>query len=151
MHVTAHVDEQGREVDVRCGGSERSLERYPAQFAVWAQQAGRPVAGARLSPTCAPRVEATAAPSITFPRDEQTFALDPDGPTRQEILLTATSSARTVRFIIDGTPTASLEPPFRLPLRLTPGSHTLQAEANGARSVLVTFQVLTASQLTTDN
>ncbi|HKY36826.1 MAG TPA: penicillin-binding protein 1C [Polyangiaceae bacterium] len=142
IHVEAHVDASGRQVDPSCGGSVQVLESYPDQYLSWARQAHRPLAGAHLSPTCPPRIREASAPSVTFPRDDQTFALDSDGPTRQEIVLTAASSASTVRFIIDGQPTRPLTPPFRLPWPLAPGSHTLMAEANGSHSSPITFRVL---------
>jgi penicillin-binding protein 1C len=142
IHVEAHVDAAGREVDPSCGGSRQILERYPDQYLAWARQAGRPLSGDHVSPACPPRAPEAASPRITFPRDDQTFALDPDGPTRQEIVLTAASSAASLRFLIDGKPTPSLAPPFRFPLRLTPGSHTVEAQSqNGTVSPAITFQV----------
>jgi hypothetical protein len=76
-----------------------------------------------------------------FPRSAQSFAIDPDGPSRQEIVLRAASSAKRVRFIIDGRPSASLRAPFQLPWRLTPGEHRVEVEADGLRSSLVSFRV----------
>ncbi len=142
IHVEAHVDASGREVDSSCGGSVQVLERYPDQYVSWARQAARPLADVYLSPSCPPRAREAPAPRITFPRDDQAFTVDPDGPTRQEIVLSAASSAPTLRFIINGQPTRSLTPPFRLPLTLTPGLHTVRAEANGIQSSGVTFRVL---------
>jgi penicillin-binding protein 1C len=147
MHVEAHVDSQGRETHARCSTSRRLLERYPEPYMGWARQAGRPLAGVTLSPTCPPDIHAEA-PLITFPRDDQSFTLDPDGPSRQEILFTASSSASSLRFVIDGRRTAAISPPFQLPWQLTPGTHTLRVETNGARSSPITFRV---SPLTTDN
>ena len=141
MHVEVNVDAQGREADPTCGGSRRIVERYPDVYLSWARQAGRPLAGAHPSPTCPPRADVGGAPRITAPRDGQTFALDPDGPSRQEILLSATSSARSLHFIIDGRPTPPLHPPFRLPWQLSPGPHSVQCQANGARSPTVAFSV----------
>ena len=141
IHVEAHVDARGREVDASCGGSLRVLERYPEQYAAWARQAGRPLAGASLAPDCPPRTAAPGIPRITFPRDDQSFAVDPDGPTRQEIVLTATSSAPTLHLLIDGRPTEELRPPFRLAWPLSPGDHRVQAQAGDTRSAEVTFSV----------
>lgn len=146
MHVEVHVDSQGRETHARCSTRRRPLERYPEQYAAWAHQAGRPVSGINLSSTCPPEVD-VAPPLITFPRDDQTFAIDPDGPSRQEILLTASSSAPSLRFVVDGIPTTAISPPFQLPWQLTPGTHTLRVETNGTRSQAVTFHV---SPLTTN-
>ncbi|HYQ17669.1 MAG TPA: penicillin-binding protein 1C, partial [Polyangiaceae bacterium] len=95
LHVVAHVDDSGREQDARCGGERRVLERYPSEFRQWAERAGRPLAGRAVSPSCPPRVVAVAGaePRVTYPRDGQRFAIDADGPSRQEIMLSATVSA----------------------------------------------------------
>jgi hypothetical protein len=145
MHVVAHVDAAGREQATRCGGEERVLERYPAEYLAWARQAGRPLAGVNLSASCPPLAATAGAPRVTSPHEDQTFAIDPDGPTRQEALLTASSDAPKVRFIVDGRPSAAVDPPFRLPWRLSPGPHTVEVEARGVRSVPVTFRVILAS------
>lgn len=141
MHVLAHVDSAGRESAARCGHSTRVLERYPLEFRAWAEQAGRPLAGLRVSTACPPEAEAAEVPRITFPRSAQSFAIDPDGPSRQEIVLSAASRAQRVRFIVDGRPSAPQRPPFRLPWRLTPGEHQVEVEADGLRSSLVSFHV----------
>jgi penicillin-binding protein 1C len=141
MHVLANVDGQGRETAARCATATRTLERYPLEFREWAQLAGRPLAGANVSESCPPEAAAADAPHVTFPRDAQTFAIDPDGPSRQEIVLSAAARARSVRFIVDGHPTAELPAPFRQPWRLTPGTHTLQVEAAALRSPAITFNV----------
>lgn len=141
MHVLAHVDAAGREQAERCGGETQVLERYPAAYASWAEQAGRPLSGANVSAICPPEPTASAAPRVTSPRDEQVLAIDPDGPLRQEILLSASASAKAVRFIIDGRPSAELPAPFRQPWPLSPGRHVVEVEALGVRSAPVTFHV----------
>jgi penicillin-binding protein 1C len=141
MHVLAHVDAQGRESAARCGKQTQLRERYPVEFRAWAEQAGRPLSGVNVSPRCPPEAGVASAPQITFPRDAQSFALDPDGPHRQEIVLTAAASARVVRFIIDGQKTAEIPPPFHLPWRLSPGPHQVQVESAALRSPAVTFRV----------
>jgi penicillin-binding protein 1C len=141
IHVLAHVDVQGRESAPRCGARTERLERYPVQFRAWATQAGRPLAGVNVSPSCPPEASAASTPHVTFPRDAQSFAVDSDGPNRQEIVLTAVASAPVVRFIIDGQKSAEIPPPFRLPWRLSPGSHQVEIEAAGLRSAAIHFQV----------
>lgn len=141
IHVLAQLDAQGRETAPRCASSTRVLERYPLAFRAWAVQAGRPLQGERVSPTCPPDASAPSAPRVTFPRAAQTFALDPDGPQRQEIMLSALSSASRVRFVIDGRPSPLVSPPFRLPWRLVPGRHSVLVEADSLRSPAVSFQV----------
>lgn len=141
MHVLSHLDAAGRESAARCGRTTRVLERYPLEFRAWAEQAGRPLAGRDVSTSCPPEAESAEAPRVTFPRSAQSFALDPDGPSRQEIVLRAASKAKSVRFIVDGRPSAPLRAPFRLPWRLTPGEHRVEVEADGLRSSQVSFQV----------
>lgn len=141
MHVLARLDSAGREQAERCGGEAQVRERYPAAYASWAAQAGRPLSGANVSAICPPELTASAAPRVTSPRDEQAFAIDPDGPTRQEILLSASASAKAARFIVDGRPSAELSAPFRQPWPLSPGRHVVEVEALGVRSAPVTFHV----------
>jgi penicillin-binding protein 1C len=141
IHILAHVDAAGREQAARCGGAERVLERYSAEYLAWAQRAGRPLAGANVSTTCPPEPTSDAAPRVTFPLDDQTFAIDPDGPARQEILLTAASSAPVLRFIVDGQQSALLGPPFRLPWRLAPGIHRVSVATGDRTSPAITFEV----------
>jgi penicillin-binding protein 1C len=141
MHVVAHVDSAGREQAARCGGEQRVLERYPAEYVPWAKQAGRPLAGGHVSASCPPEPPPASEPHVTSPAPGQTFAIDPDGPERQEILLGASANSTSVRFIIDGRATTELGAPFRLPWRLTPGMHRVQVEANGVLSAPVTFHV----------
>jgi penicillin-binding protein 1C len=141
IHVLSQVDAQGRESAARCGSSTRTLERYPLEFREWAELAGRPLAGVNVSPSCPPEAVTLAAPRVTFPREAQSFAIDPDGPTRQEIELSAVASARSLRFIVDGRASAALAPPFRQPWRLAPGPHQLEVEAAGLRSAVISFQV----------
>lgn len=140
MHVVAHVDAQGREVAARCSSSTRVLERYPEPLRSWAESAGRPLAGRALSSTCPPEA-APSAPRVTFPREGQVFALDPDGPARQEIALAAASSARQVRFIVDGRAGPSRTAPFVEPWPLAPGAHTVSVEADGQASAALRFEV----------
>jgi hypothetical protein len=139
--MVVHVDAAGREQAARCGGAERVLERYSAEYLAWAQQAGRPLAGAHVSTTCPPEPMSDSAPRVTFPLQDQTFAIDPDGPARQEILLTAESSAPLLRFIVDGQASAALRPPFRLPWRLSPGTHRVSVATGDRTSAAITFEV----------
>ncbi len=129
----------GVHVRARCGTAERTLERYTSAYLGWARSAGRPIA--ELTPGCS-LTEAPQAPRVTSPRDAQQFALDPDGPRRQEIVLAAEASDAKVRFIVDGRPTEEVTPPFRLPWRLSPGRHQVQVEAGGRRSPPTTFEVV---------
>ncbi len=140
MHVRVHVDARGREQAARCGGDEVVRERYALELRAWAERAGRPMAGRELSTTCPPSADG-AESRVTFPREGQSFALDPDGPQRQEILLTAESSAARARFVVDGRLGPELSPPFRWPWPLQPGPHRVEVQAAGARSQSVSFDV----------
>jgi penicillin-binding protein 1C len=144
MHVLAQVDAQGREVAARCGVGTRVLERYPDAWRPWAEAAGRPLTGRAVSATCPPE-RAASAPRVTSPRDGQVFALDPDGPERQEIALSASSSAVRVRFIVDGRPGPARSAPFQQPWALTPGEHSVVVEADGQRSAALRFEVSAAA------
>jgi hypothetical protein len=147
MHVQVHVDAQGRQVAARCAARTLVLERYPLELRAWAEAAGRLVAGAgagrSVSTSCAPPASGDAA-RVTFPREGQIFSLDPDGPERQELALTASSSAASLRFIVDGRPGPLLHAPFRWPWRLTPGAHSVAIDAGGERSEAVRFEVRSA-------
>lgn len=129
-----HEPRQTCDIHVRCG--EQVRERFAEPFRAWAAQAGRPLA----SPDCSPASD-VSTPRITFPRDEQRFALDADGPRRQEIVLTATASSERARFVIDGALSREQAAPFRLPLPLTPGVHRVRLVAGGVESPLITFTV----------
>lgn len=141
LHVERWVDAHGREVDARCSGSRRVFEIYPVEYLTWARQAGRPLAGASVSPRCPPAAVPASVPQLTSPRDGQVLAIDPDGPARQEVLLSASSSAASVTFIVDGKALAPVGPPFRLPWPLHPGEHRVQCRAGDALSAEVTFRV----------
>ena len=142
LHVLAHVDASGNEQDGRCGGEARVLEQYPLEFQAWAHRAGRPLLGAHVSASCPPRAAEVATElRVTYPRDGQSFSLDAEGPSRQEIVLSAVASAPRARFVLDGVARPELAAPFQEPWPLRPGQHRLQIEAKGARSEVVSFEV----------
>jgi penicillin-binding protein 1C len=140
LHVTVHVDPQGREQHARCGGELRVLERYPLELRAWAERAGRPLQGRHVSTSCPPPPEAPEL-RVTFPLEGQRFAIDPDGPSRQEIVLTAAATTARARFIVDGQAQREQPAPLRLPWRLSPGAHQLVVESEGTRSRPVSFEV----------
>lgn len=82
-----------------------------------------------------------SAPHVTYPREGQSFAVDPDGPSRQELVLTAASTARRVRFVVDGRTSPELSAPFRWPWRLVPGVHRVVVQADNSVSEAVSFEV----------
>jgi penicillin-binding protein 1C len=151
LHVRATLTAQGHLADPSCSaGPSVVVEHWPAPFVSWALEAGRAHAARPHSPTCPPRSLARAALGsaarardlvITYPHHHQIFRLDSDAPDRQEILLSAEAPTRRARFIIDGHPGPELEAPFRMALRLTPGTHRIAIEAAGQRSESVEFAV----------
>jgi membrane carboxypeptidase/penicillin-binding protein PbpC len=142
LHVIASTDGQGRWQDPSCGGQPRSVELLPQEYRAWAQQAGRQES-VEISSACPPRgIDSTAeVPRVTFPIEGQRFAIDPDGPRRQELVLSASSSAARARFIVDGHVVAEVAAPFRVPWALVPGDHELVVESAGRRSQRVRFNV----------
>ena len=121
---------------------ERLFERYPAPFAAWAAQAGRPLAPVEFSPLCpGSLLAATEAPRISYPVDGARFHLD-QGSRRQEIVFTAQAAEdHAVRFVLNGRPLAEARAPFRLAWTLERGTHRLEALAGDRRSEPVRFDV----------
>lgn len=140
LHVMVQVDAQGHEQHARCGGERRVLERYPLELRAWAERAGRPLQGSHVSASCPPQQEAPAL-RVTFPLEGQRFAIDPDGPRRQEIVLTAAATTERAHFVVDGRVQSEQRSPLRLPWRLTPGRHHVAVEGGGIRSAPLSFDV----------
>ena len=147
MHERVLID---RKTGLRAGpachdAEERVFERYPAEFASWAVQAGRPLAPRDYAPSCpAPRGEraGAAAPTIVFPTDGARFAIDPLGPLRQEVVLEARAASELpLAFVLDGKVIGQKGPPYRLPWRLSPGRHTFELVQGSERSAPVAFTV----------
>jgi len=140
LHVRVRVDAEGHEQHPRCGGRELTLERYPLELRAWAERAGRPLLE-RLPRGGRVQLHAPTELRVTFPHDGQRFAIDPDGPRRQEIVLGSTASSERVRFVIDGAPSAAQRAPFRHAFRLSPGPHRVQVQTGEAQSEPVAFEV----------
>jgi penicillin-binding protein 1C len=142
LHVLASLDPQGHWTDPSCGGQARPIEVWPAEYRAWAQQAGRG-ASADISTTCPPRALAAVPgdPRVTFPIEGQRFAVDPDGPGRQELVLSASAPGQIARFVVDGRVVAEVAAPFRVPWPMEPGAHELVVESAGRRSPSVRFNV----------
>jgi len=147
LHVLATTDAEGRLTDPSCGGAvggaARPVEVYPTEFQNWAHEAGRAAPSRQVSPTCPPKSlhEASGAPRVAFPISGQTFAFDPDGPSQQELVLSANAAGARVRFIMDGRDLGERGAPFRLPWRLALGEHEVMVESDGRQSSKVRFRV----------
>ncbi len=136
LHERVWVDSRdgGRSAPGCPDAEERTFERYPSEYAAWAERTGRPLAPRASSPRCS-RVSGPREPasvSIVYPHAGTSFRLDP-ALKRQEIVLEARAPATArVRYVLDGRPLATVDAPFRLVWALEPGVHRLEAESAGA-------------------
>ncbi len=144
MHEAVDIDpENGLRAGPSCRAAERrAFERYPAEFAAWATEAGRPLAPFAYSPRCpGTRETREETPTIAFPLDGTRFHLDSGSP-RQEIVLAARApEGHAVRFVLNGRPVGSARAPFRVAWTLEPGAHRLEAFVGDRRSEAVRFEV----------
>jgi penicillin-binding protein 1C len=122
----------------------RVFERYPTEYQNFARQAGRPLAPREFSARCPGTLAALSAqaPELVFPAAYSEFVIDPGLRNEQELVLEARARSDRLTFYVDDRPLATLPAPFRLPWRLTPGSHSVRvATPDGTRSELVAFEV----------
>ncbi len=123
----------------------RVFERYPHEYENFARQASRPLAPREFSPRCPGQLgvgTAGAVPELLFPTHDATFVLDPGLREEQEIVLEARSPSERLTFLVDDRAVATLRAPFRLPWRLTAGTHRVRvSSADGAQSENVVFAV----------
>jgi penicillin-binding protein 1C len=144
MHERVAIDpHNGLRAGPACRTVERRVfERYPAEFAGWATDTGRPLAPSRFSPRCPGAAEVSdEAPRIRFPLDGTRFHLD-SLSARQEIVFSATATeGRAVQFMLDGRPIGSARAPFRIAWALERGAHRLEAMVGDLRSEPVRFEV----------
>jgi penicillin-binding protein 1C len=116
------------------------FESFPAAFAAWAADAGRPVPPTADSPFCPPLRESPGtdgAPDgalrpvvLAWPEDGSRFSLDPDVPPElQTIAIVArvpgADPVARVTFLVDGRVLGEAAAPFRAAWRLEPGRHEL--------------------------
>jgi membrane carboxypeptidase/penicillin-binding protein PbpC len=144
MHERVAIDPRNElRAGPACPASERRLfERYPAPFAAWATEAGRPLAPADFSPLC-PGVPAAAGevPRISYPTDGARFHLD-GGSRQQEIVFLAQApEGHAVRFLLNGRSVGETRAPFRVAWTLERGTHRLEALVGNHRSEAVRFEV----------
>jgi len=146
MHELVFVDAR---TSLRAGPAcrdrvERVFERYPHEYENFARQAGRPLAPRDFAARCPGPAggDPGVAPELLFPGAEAEFLLDPDLRGGQEIVLEARSQSERLTFFVDDRPLATLRAPFRLPWRLSVGTHRARvATPDGQQSALVAFQV----------
>ena len=147
VHVRARIDRDDGSLagpDCLDRVDERVLEDHDPRFRAWADAAGRPVVPRSVSRRC-PRGVASSRSGelrVSFPTDGAVFVRDGALGDRREaiaIRVAASSGTRGVRIIVDGVSHALHG--SRLLWPLEPGSHSVVAEAGGARSEPVAFRV----------
>jgi hypothetical protein len=149
MHVEVEIDARnGLRAGPGCARAELHVfESYPAKYASWSSQAGRPLAPTDFSPACPGRVDAARAGDlrVSYPFDGARFAVDPAlGREQQAIVLAASvpTGTRRIRFRVDGRLLAAVGAPYSTPLALTRGQHAVVVESEaGLASAPVRFSV----------
>lgn len=148
MHVEVEIDARnGLRAGPRCARGELHVfETYPAKYASWSSQAGRPLAPVEFSPACPGRMEPGRAGElrVSYPFDGARFAVDPSlGREQQAIVLAANVPAGTsrVRFRVDGRVVREVGAPYSTPLPLTRGAHAVVVESEAGTSAPVRFSV----------
>ncbi len=146
MHERVLVDRQS---GLRAGSGCKDavlmvFERYPHEYQNFARQASRPLAPRDFSARCPGQLSSgsASAPELVYPTPHATFVLDSGLREDQEIVLEARSASERLTFFVDERRLATLRAPFRLPWRLSPGTHHVRvATPDGAASDWVAFNV----------
>jgi penicillin-binding protein 1C len=148
MHEVVAIDPQSR---LRAGrGCKDAIaqvfERYPREYENFARQAGRSLAPREFSARCPGVLNAPGgaggAPELLFPNARATFVIDPGLREEQEIVLEARGPSERLSFFVDERKVATLRAPFRVPWRLSPGTHRVRVVApDGMESEPVAFNV----------
>ncbi|HEX3773629.1 MAG TPA: penicillin-binding protein 1C [Polyangiaceae bacterium] len=146
MHERVRLDpDNGLRAGPNCAfASERVFEHYPAEYENFARRAGRPLAPRDFSPRCPglPSDGDAKRPQLSFPQENAEFLLDPALRPDQEIVLEARANTDSLTFYVDERRLGTLRAPFRLPWRLTPGTHRVRvAASDGASSEPIAFEV----------
>jgi penicillin-binding protein 1C len=155
MHARTIVDRRnGLRAGPGCADGdveERIFERFPPEFASWADAAGRPIEPHAWSPNCvgagddsAARDGDTSAPRIAYPLPGARFVIDPDRPRelqRLDVKIVAPDRARQATLVVDGETVARVGAPFDASWALRQGEHELVAEVDGQRSAAVRVRV----------
>jgi penicillin-binding protein 1C len=114
------------------------LERYPPEYAAWAQGANRPLAPAEPSDANG------GALTIRYPLDGERFVIDPDRPRSAQVLtvsVVAPAGTREVALTVDGAVVDREATPYVVRWPLSPGDHVLIARAGPAESAPVAIHV----------
>jgi penicillin-binding protein 1C len=149
MHTKVKVDPvSGLRAGAACRAAvERVFEAYPAEYAAWAREAGRPVAPERFSELCPGTSDRSESnlPYVAFPFDGAHFLIDPNLPVRQQQLVLRARASETrgaLDFLVDGRVVAQRDASFRAPWQLERGQHRLTVRtADGKTSSEVHFSV----------
>jgi hypothetical protein len=143
MHESVAIERRsGRRAGPTCDPRDvetRVFERFPPEYAAWAQAAHRDVAPEEWSTSCAPAPGSRTAydahrVAVAWPRDGATFLVDPGRPRAQQAIavrVLAPESAERVTLRVDGAPVGRVGSPFVAQWTLTEGDHVLVAEAAG--------------------
>jgi penicillin-binding protein 1C len=145
MHELVSLDpESGLRAGPGCrSATSQVFERYPVEYQNFARQAGRPLAPNAFSARCpGTLVASSGTPELVFPGSHAEFVIDPGLRNEQEIVLEARAASDRLTFYVDEQRLATVHAPFRMPWRLTPGTHRVRVETpSGAESELVAFDV----------
>jgi penicillin-binding protein 1C len=138
VHVPVLVDTRnGLLAGPGCASEEtatRVFERWPPEYAEWAERMHRPVAPEESSPDCPVPIDAVpdSAVVITYPFDHAKFVIDPDRPRDLQVLDVRTSPPNAV-VRIDDKPLAKTHQ-----WQLSEGEHTITSP--GAKPVRITVR-----------
>ena len=122
------------------------FELLPTEYDTWTERSGHPAPPRDYSPLCpGPRAPPGDAPlHIDAPRDGDAFVLDPDHPVDLQAIdvrVAAPAGSREVTVTVDGTPAATLAPPFVFAWHLSRGDHVLVARVDDEASPPVRVRV----------
>jgi penicillin-binding protein 1C len=122
----------------RRGEDGRIAVSWPPRYVDWAAKEGR------LEVAAMPVERASGPPEVTAPVEGDAFLLAADLPRRfQSVELRASvpGSPREVVWIVNGREVARAAAPYSVRWTLAPGTHRVEARADGRRSRPVTFTV----------
>ena len=124
---------------------EKVVTSLPPAYTQWQAATRHAAPPTEYSPHCPKSTGSMSRPSVTFPRNDERFALDPGlSAESQRIQLRAdvTSSVREVTWFVDGQEIGKARWPYALTWQLSPGPHTVEVDVSGKRSKGVSFLVL---------
>jgi penicillin-binding protein 1C len=148
MHQMVRIDTRnGLRAGAGCPArfvENRPYEVFDSMYASWARSSARPIAADAFSPLCPgqgsptdaaesrTRLMARDSTRLTYPNDGARFVYDDSASSPQVLTFRALapSSARRVRFYVDGRLLASKSAPFLADWPLSRGVHRVRAESD---------------------